>query len=218
MVPLTVVGICSYHPAVHRWFATLREHFDGPCLLYLTDPEEGLSEQLAKRYGATVIPVQVEADFWAKKHTGMFCGQWRYVLDACTARVTDGFVLRTDVWDVVFQDDPRRHIDPSSRKIAVCREGWRIADLPMNRVWVKDWLPLFAGAGHQQRHDLRAATGARRSRGARQQGAARHAHRPVGTRTDRRCVLRLLRTPTVVSGMPVPSVRPAGHHRRWPGL
>lgn len=146
MVPLTVVGICSEHPSVHRWFAMLREHFDGPCVLYLTNPTEGLSEQLAARYGATVIPVQVEADFWAAKPTGTLCGQWRYLHDACTARVTEGFVLRTDVWDVVFQDDPRRYIDPASRKIAVCHEGWRIREQTTNRAWVKEWLPLFGGA------------------------------------------------------------------------
>jgi hypothetical protein len=146
MTPLTVVGICSYHPAVHRWFATLREHFDGPCLLYLTNPTPDLSEQLAERYQATVIPTQVPPDFWKPKPVGTLCEQWRYLHNACVARAGEGHTLRTDVWDVVFQDDPRRYIDPASPKIIASWEGPRIADQPTNRVWIRRWSALFDDA------------------------------------------------------------------------
>lgn len=146
MLPLTVVGICSYHPAVHRWFGTLREHFDGPCVLYLTNSDPELPAQLATRYNATVVPTHVSDDFWKLKPVGFMCGQWDCVRDACMARVRDGWVLRTDPWDVVFQDDPRRYIDPASHKIAVCHEGARLDGEPINSVWLGDWLWAFGAS------------------------------------------------------------------------
>jgi hypothetical protein len=93
-----------------------------------------------------VIPTQVGLGFWKPKTVGTFCKLWPYLQDACLLRVREGFVLRTDVWDVVFQDDPRRYIDLASNKIVASWEGLRIADEPTNRGWVKHWLSFFGDA------------------------------------------------------------------------
>lgn len=147
MPDLTVVGICSYHPAVHRWLGTLREHFDGPCLLYLTNPDAATAEGLMKRYGITVVGSRVPADFWKRKPAGGLCGQWACILDACRNRIpAGGYILRTDVWDVAFQDDPRKYLDTLHGRIAVCKEGVTIGEERINANWVRGWLPLVRGA------------------------------------------------------------------------
>jgi hypothetical protein len=146
MTPLTVVGMCSFAPAVHRWLRTLRAHFDGPCLLYLTDPPAGVPAELAARYGVTVVPALNASHFWEPAATGMYCGQWECLLDACTKRVRQGLVLRTDVWDVVFQDDPRKFVATDEPRILIAREGPAIADEEDNRAWVRDWVGLFGSA------------------------------------------------------------------------
>jgi hypothetical protein len=143
MPSLTVVGICSYHAAVHRWLRSLRAHFDGPCLLYLTDPAPGLGEDLEAKYGISVIGVQSDGDFWNRKPTGTYCKQWLCLQEACQLRIRDGFVLRTDVWDVVFQDDPRKYLHETSADIFIAHEGSRLNEEPDNRIWLKDWVSLF---------------------------------------------------------------------------
>jgi len=142
-LPLTVVGICSYRPAVHRWLGTLREHFDGPCVLYLTDAEPGVGEKLGKAYKANVIDTKTHPGFWEQRPVGSFCDVWQCILDACMNRVAEGFVLRTDVWDIVFQDDPRRYIQPGLKKILVSYEGTLIQEEEANRIWVGEWAKFF---------------------------------------------------------------------------
>jgi hypothetical protein len=146
MVELTVVGVCSYAPAVHRWLRTMRAHFDGRCLLYLTDPPEEVAEALKSLYGIEVISVSNAAHFWDRRARGMYTGQWKCVLDACTKHVNRGLILRTDVWDVVFQDDPRKYLEADCAKILVAHEGVNIGAEGSNRAWVGPWLNLFGEA------------------------------------------------------------------------
>jgi hypothetical protein len=146
MGPLTVVGVCSMHPAVHRWLGTLRRHFDGRCLVFLTNPPPGTVETLAARHRADVIPVTVDPDFWAPRPRAGLCGQWEFLRDACTRYAPDGHVLRTDVWDVVFQDDPRKYVDFASPRMAISLEGFRLDSEAINRAWTARWAHQFAGS------------------------------------------------------------------------
>jgi hypothetical protein len=152
MGPLTVFGACTMRPAVHRWLGTLRRHFDGRCLLVLThtaDDETDLgriADDLSRRYGVEVRTATIEPGFWYPKPTGGVCGQWGMLHDACLRLDPAGHVLRTDVWDVVFQDDPRKYIDFGSSKIAVSPEGFRLGEEPINRGWTARWAQQFAAA------------------------------------------------------------------------
>jgi hypothetical protein len=143
MSDLTIVGVCSYAPAVHRWLSTLREHFDGRCLLYLTEPSTGVADELKKHYAIEVVHVIVKPDYWKPKPVGTLCSQWHCIEEACTNRIKSGLVLRSDVWDVVFQADPRKYLQGKCDKIIVCHEGARLADEPCNRAWIRNWGELF---------------------------------------------------------------------------
>src|SRR5688572_21668550 len=127
MVDMTVIGVCSYAPPVHRWLRTLRDHFDGRCILYLTEPPAGVASALRSKYGVEVLSVNDSAHYWERKTRGFYCAQWRCVLDACRNRIRGGLVLRTDVWDVAFQDDPRKYVTADCSKILVSHENIAIA-------------------------------------------------------------------------------------------
>src|SRR4051812_6257732 len=111
------------HPAVHRWLGSLRRHFDGWGVLYFTNFPPDAAALLAARYGVEVVPVTVDGDFWKPKTRASLCGQWAFLKDACTRLAPTGHVSRTDVWDVVFQDDPRKYVDFTIPKVVVSLEG-----------------------------------------------------------------------------------------------
>ena len=73
---LTVIGICTYQPAVARWLHTLRAHFDGPCRLYLVNAPEPLGNILAQKFDCTVVPVRAAPDYWTEPSPGRFCRTW----------------------------------------------------------------------------------------------------------------------------------------------
>lgn len=98
---------------------------------------------MRKRYGIDVVHVIAGPDYWQPKNVGTLCPQWHCIEEACSQRIKTGLVLRTDVWDVVFQDDPRKYIDDNADKIVVCHEGVRLADEPCNRAWIRAWGSLL---------------------------------------------------------------------------
>jgi hypothetical protein len=87
MNDLTVLGICTYHPAIHRWLRSLRTHFDGPCQLHLVNGAISVREGLAQLYGCEVIDVPAKPDFWADPPPGRFCRMWAYLASVCLERV-----------------------------------------------------------------------------------------------------------------------------------
>jgi hypothetical protein len=109
----------------------------------LTNPPDGVADSLKSTYGIEVVHVIAGPDYWRRKKVGTFCAQWRCIQEACQDRIKTGFVLRTDVWDVVFQDDPRKHVNPDSENVAVCFEGVRLAEERLNRKWIGPWGRLF---------------------------------------------------------------------------
>ncbi len=139
MSELTVVGICTYNPAVQRWLRTLRVHFDGPCRLYLVNSPKELQSVLAQKFHCDVIDVQVTPDYWAAPSPGRFCRVWGCLADACLEHISTSFVLRTDVWDVVFQGDPRLHLNPPPNKILVASESVSLNEDNSNRGWLGSW-------------------------------------------------------------------------------
>jgi hypothetical protein len=145
MNELTVIGVCTYHPGVQRWLRTLRSHFDGPCHVYLVNAPASDGDTLARRYHCRVVNVTATPHYWVNPPPGRFCRVWECVADACAHEVGTPFVLRTDVWDVVFQSDPRIHLLPTSEKILVARESVLLTDDAQNQRWVGPWYPAIRG-------------------------------------------------------------------------
>ena len=139
MSPLTVIGICTYHAAVQRWLRTLRAHYDGPCQLYLVNSAPFVLDVLARRYDCEVIDVPAAPDYWTAPPPGRFCKVWSCLADACLNRVRTPFVLRTDVWDVVFQSDPRLHMQPRPERILIVSEHVRLSTDAQILRWVGPW-------------------------------------------------------------------------------
>jgi len=113
-----VMGVCSYDTRTVRWLETLRTHYDGRVLLVMTsDYPAGLEAA----YDVEVRRVSVADGFWENR-VGLGCYQWQYI-QPVAAEFTDTYILRTDVFDVIFQDDPRKYVDDSRDCIYIEQEG-----------------------------------------------------------------------------------------------
>ncbi len=135
MEPLTVVGICTYHDAVQRWARTLRAHYDGPCVLALVNTPAGIRTAIGRKFRCKVIDLDLNPDPWAEPPPGRYCRVWGLLAQLCADTVRTPFVMRTDVWDVVFQADPRIPLDPPPTGVLVSRERVRLADDAQNTRW-----------------------------------------------------------------------------------
>ena len=128
-----VMGVCSYDPRAVRWLDTLRAHYDGRVLLVMTsDYPDGL----AAAYDVEIRRVEVPEGFW-RNRVGLGCYQWQYIQPVAEA-FPETYILRTDVFDVVFQDDPRRYVDGQQDWIYVEQEGM----LNRDNAYMRDWFSI----------------------------------------------------------------------------
>jgi len=125
-----VMGVCSYDPRAVRWLDTLRAHYDGRVILVMTSDYPA---ELAAAYDVEIRRVNVDAGFW-RNRVGLGCYQWRYI-QPVAAEFPDTYILRTDVFDVVFQDDPRKYVDDDQDWIYVEQERMRNCDNEYMRGW-----------------------------------------------------------------------------------
>lgn len=125
-----VMGVCSYDTRAVRWLETLRAHYDGRVILVMTsDYPDGL----AVAYDVEIRRVTVPEGFW-RNRVGLGCYQWQYI-QPVAAEFPDTYILRTDVFDVVFQDDPRTYVDYDQDWVYVEQEGMRNCDNEYMRGW-----------------------------------------------------------------------------------
>jgi hypothetical protein len=142
MGTLTVCGICTYHAAAQRWLRTLRTYYDGPCRLYLVNSADHIRNYLSSKFRCDVVGIQANPDYWAPESPGRYCRMWGCLSDLCREQISTPFVLRTDVWDVVFQGDPRDHLDPAPSKILFASESVALNDDSQNKRWLGPWSRL----------------------------------------------------------------------------
>lgn len=113
-----VMGVCSYDTRVVRWLDTLRAHYDGRAILVMTsDYPAGL----ARAYDVDIRRVIVSDGFWHNR-VGLGCYQWQYI-QPVAAEFPETYILRADVFDVVFQDDPRNYVEGDQEWIYIEQEG-----------------------------------------------------------------------------------------------
>jgi GT2 family glycosyltransferase len=113
-----VMGVCSYDTRAVRWLDTLRAHYDGRAILVLTsDYPAGLADA----YDVDIRRVIVPDGFWHNR-IGLGCYQWQYI-QPVAVEFPETYILRTDVFDVVFQDDPRNYVAGDREWIYIEQEG-----------------------------------------------------------------------------------------------
>ncbi|MCP3951067.1 MAG: glycosyltransferase [Desulfobacterales bacterium] len=117
-VDFLVMGVCSYDPRAVRWLDTLRAHYDGKVILVMTSD---YPDDLAGTYDVEIRRVDVPEGFW-RNRVGLGCYQWQYI-QPVAEEFPDTYILRTDVFDVVFQDDPRNFVDEDQDWIYIQPEG-----------------------------------------------------------------------------------------------
>ena len=128
-----VMGVCSYDTRTVRWLDTLRAHYDGHTILVMTsDYPAGL----AKAYDVDIHRVVVRDDFW-QNQVGLGCYQWHYI-KSVAEEFQETYILRTDVFDVVFQDDPRNYVAGDQEWIYVEQEGM----LNRDNGYMRDWFSI----------------------------------------------------------------------------
>ena len=103
-----ILGICSYSKAVLRYLETLRKYYSGKVVIILTDNEDKV-ELLKRRYDIDCRFYNEPKEFWTQKDQWL-CGQWKYIKQI-SDEFKDHYILRTDVWDVIFQDNPQDYIN-----------------------------------------------------------------------------------------------------------
>lgn len=119
-----ISGVCSYSKAVIRYLETLRKYYDDKVVLILTDHEEKV-ELLKSRYGIDCRFSHEPREFWKHDKDGdgtYLCKQWKYIKQI-SEEFKDHYILRTDVWDVIFQDNPVDYINQYADKCYVSLEG-----------------------------------------------------------------------------------------------
>lgn len=113
-----VMGVCSYDTRAVRWLDTLRAHYDGRAILVMTsDYPAGLAEA----YDVDIRRVFVSEGFWHNR-VGLGCYQWQHI-QPVAAEFPETYILRTDVFDVGFQDDPRNYVERDQEWIYIEQEG-----------------------------------------------------------------------------------------------
>jgi mRNA-degrading endonuclease HigB of HigAB toxin-antitoxin module len=114
----TVLIVCSYSEFLERYLASLRKYYTGECNLFLCNASKiknSLILDIKNKYN--IIIHEIPNDIKWLKH----CEQWRLIEEFC--KNYDGFILRTDVFDVIFQSNPFNLIDVESDKFYVGSEG-----------------------------------------------------------------------------------------------
>jgi len=146
-----VLGVTSYDLSVIRWLHTLREVYDGKVILFMTSRED-LVEPLSRLYNVEIRYRTVTNGFWNWKNFN----QWQFVLEVAL-EYPESTILRTDVFDVFFQADPRPFVD-EPETIYVAEEGAINSECPINDPWVKysPYLPEIAALGYWERPVLNA--------------------------------------------------------------
>ncbi len=139
-----ILGVCSYSKAVLRYLETLRKYYDGKVVLVLTDHEEKV-EILERRYNIECKFRPEPTDFWKQTKEDYLCKQWKYV-EEISNLYPDHYILRTDVWDVVFQDNPTDYVNQFADKCYICLEGIRNMDNKFQMSWYSNSkiFPLIA--------------------------------------------------------------------------
>lgn len=125
-----VMGVCSYDTRAVRWLDTLRAHYDGRAILVMTSD---YPPELSEAYDVEVRRVAVDDDFWQNR-VGLACEQWKFIY-TFAAEFPDTYILRTDVFDVVFQDDPRKYVDGEQDWIYIQQEGMLNKDNEYMMAW-----------------------------------------------------------------------------------
>lgn len=113
-----VMGVCSYDTRAVRWLDTLRAHYDGRVILIMTSD---YPSEVSKEYDVEMRRVTVKENFW-QNCVGLACGQWKYI-QSIAEEFSETYILRTDVFDVVFQDDPRKYVHVDKEWVYVEQEG-----------------------------------------------------------------------------------------------
>lgn len=106
---LIILGITSKGgEKTERWVKTLRSFYDGKIVLVLTsDPDK--VEYFKNKYNIEVLNRQEDDSFWGHSENGLALGRWKYIKEV-SHKYYNHFILVTDVWDVIWQDDPRKYI------------------------------------------------------------------------------------------------------------
>ena len=113
-----VMGVCSYDTRAVRWLDSLRLHYDGRVILVMTSDYPA---ELSNAYDVEIRSVTVPEGFW-RNRVGLGCFQWQYI-QPVAEQFPETYILRTDVFDVVFQDDPRNYVRADADWIYVEQEG-----------------------------------------------------------------------------------------------
>ncbi len=105
---MTVLGVSSFSPQMLRWLTTLRQWYRGTIVLFMDEDKDINVDAIRHTFNADVqIVPKLPWDTSAQTNCKL-CEQWNYIHNYVTAH-PDEWILRTDVWDVVFQGDPESY-------------------------------------------------------------------------------------------------------------
>src|ERR1035437_3023400 len=101
-----VMGCCSWAMPAWRWIHSLRATgYAGRVVMIMTQVTPDAQQMLETAYGVEVVVRPEPKEFWANIPGQLCMGQWRYFKEVAQNN-PDCTILRTDVFDVVFQADP----------------------------------------------------------------------------------------------------------------
>lgn len=153
---LIIVGVASDSILTERWIQSIREHFEGRVILYLTigedyDPivnseqiqiikdRKGLSgyssstQRVCSELNIDLRLIYGDKDFWTKSGNNIsnsLRAQWKYIKEVAD-EFPDNLILRTDVFDVIFNGDPRKYSElycEGCNGVFISQEGCLIKD------------------------------------------------------------------------------------------
>ncbi len=116
-----VVGVASDHENTVKWYENLRKVYSGKVILYLTFSDESYeypSDEIKNSLNLEIVHKEVDENFWANKAGGLN-QQWKFIKECCDNN-PNSFILRTDVWDVIFQKNPAISIAEQILKLKDC--------------------------------------------------------------------------------------------------
>lgn len=144
---LTIFTISDYNLSMLRWLCTLRDCYSGKVKIFITS---SFPSKLGEYFNVEVTKVYAPFfwnRYWNKAtlkyyNLGIFScfsspkylKQWRYIEKATCSE--EGFFLRTDCSDVVFQDNPEKYVSNlCDGKIAVCKEKYSYSSSSLVSSW-----------------------------------------------------------------------------------
>ena len=123
-----IVIACTYDDRLLRYLTTMREHYDGHCKLFLLDQHNTAPTNIGELFD---IDATIIYERWNRTN------KWLLLRNYCLSHRPE-FVLFTDVYDVVFQEDPRKYfIDRNN--IYVASEGV-VTEKPNVRLDSSPWM------------------------------------------------------------------------------